>query len=81
MLKRKDCNVKPRPLIVLIRFPFVYRKGHIHANVIINSPAISLWNRNSPINEPNTIKPIQQRRPKEKQQKTEVTGVKVKMFM
>ena len=45
VLMRKERVVLPIPFIILIRVVFVYKNGHIHANVTIKSPARRLVNR------------------------------------
>ena len=66
MLIRKEIVVFPRPLMILIKVVFTYKKGQIHANVRMKSPAKVLSNMSFPIKEPKKRKSNPQKAPKEK---------------
>ena len=64
----KDSEVFPMPLIMLINVLLAYKKGQIHARVLIKSPARELSNKNSPIHFQKASKTMQQALPRNTQQ-------------
>ena len=68
-LMRKEMVAFPKPLIMLIKVAFKYKKGQIHARIVIKLPAKELENTNSPRNFPNNKKKIVQTHPKKIQKK------------
>ena len=66
-LLMKPEAVLPRPFRMLWRVLFRYRKGQIHANVMIKSPAISLLKKKRPRYLPENRKKTVQAIPKGRQ--------------
>lgn len=61
--------VFPRPFKILFNVVFKYKKGQIHARIVIKLPAKELENTNSPRNFPNIKKKTVQIQPKRIQKK------------
>ena len=76
-MRRKRLNIPvknvifvfPRPFKMLVKVVFKYKKGQIHARIVIKLPAKELENTNSPRNFPNNKKKIVQTHPKKIQKK------------
>ena len=66
---KKVMCVFPNPFNMLFNVVFKYKKGQIHARIVIKLPANALEKTNSPRNFPNIKKKIVQKAPKRMQKK------------